>query len=356
MLYTKYPHWGGYAGFTQLIRHLDPKRIGVHAHGASDNDDDLPLPNDRLRGWLRERVQRSGMAWYKLSDLAAELRTLPWCLANLTNVVHFLDAEHSGQYLPAWIRAARISRTRTVATYHQPPELLDGLVNRDLIQRIDHVTLMSPAQLPYFRDFLPAERVSVILHGVNCEFFRPDPAARAPGRFKCITSGHWLRDWTAVGAVASKLADLEDVEFHVVTSHPTGLDALPNVTIHRHVDDESFRALYCAADVLFLPLTGSTANNALLEGLASGLPVVSTRLPSIEAYAQGPEAILIDRNATDGLVDALLRLRSDLDLRHRMGQAARARAEALSWANVAPRYGQLYAALISANHNGTAHA
>src|SRR5689334_8778566 len=150
MLYTKYPHWGRYAGFTQLIDYLDPSRTAVRAHGASDNDDDLPLPSDRLREWLKRKVQRSGMAWYKLSDLAAELETFPGCLTNGTNVVHFADAEHSGQYLPAWIRGARISRTRTVATFHQPPELLDGLVNKDLVSRFDHVTLMSPTQLPYF--------------------------------------------------------------------------------------------------------------------------------------------------------------------------------------------------------------
>ncbi|MEZ4586206.1 MAG: glycosyltransferase family 4 protein [Gemmatimonadales bacterium] len=341
MLYTRYPHWGRHAGFTQLISRVDRQRFAVRAQGASDSDRDLPIPHAGLRRRLRERVQASGMAWYKLSDLAAELRALPGCLLSTTDLVHFLDAEHSGQFLPRWIRRYGRSRTRTIATFHQPPELLDGLLDPEVVARFDVVTLVSPTQEAWFRAVVPPERIRVILHGVDCDFFRP--ADRIPDqRFRCLTVGHWLRDWPTVRGVAERLASEPDVELHVVTDRPTGLEGLPNVVRHRQVDDETLRALYQRADLLLLPLTSATANNAILEGLASGLPILSTRLPAIEAYAPGPEAILVEGGDSDRLAEAVLRLRDGTEERGQRAAAARRRAEALSWSTLVKRYEALY--------------
>jgi glycosyltransferase involved in cell wall biosynthesis len=347
VVYTRYPHWGAHSGANQFVRYLDPAEYRVHVHASSDSDDDLPLRHERLRELLRRRVRRGGMGWYKLSDLNAELRALPGCLVGGTRIVHFLDAEHSAQYLPAVLRRARVARGRTVATYHQPPELLDGLVSGHVVAELDHVTVVSPTQLDYFRQFLPADRVEVVPHGIDTDFFVPRAGARDDGVFRCISVGHWLRDWDAVGAVARAFRGRRDVEFHVVTTHPTGLEGVENVIIHRGVSDDALARLYQQADVLFLPLTGATANNALLEGIASGLPVLSTDLPAVRAYLPGREAILTERGDVRTLSDALLYLRCDPDARVAMGASARARAEALSWRAVAPRIAGIYSRLAS---------
>jgi glycosyltransferase involved in cell wall biosynthesis len=344
-IYTRYPHWGRHSGMSQLLAHLDPARCTVDTHAASDNDDDLPVPSAVLRAWLRKRVTRAGMEWYKLSDLAAEARALPGCLLGRTDVVHFLDGEHSAQYLPVWLRHARRARTKVVATYHQMPDMLERLVAREVVAALDHVTLVSPAQLPYFQGVLPPERVEVVLHGVDATFFTPAAARRDDRIFTTITTGHWQRDWATVRVVAERLGREPPVVFHVVTDRPTGLDDLPSVVVHRRVDDATLLALYRDADCLFLPLLDSTANNSLLEGIACGLPVVSTSLPSVRAYLPGGEAILVERNDPGHLVAALDRLRRDPGLRTAMAVRARARAEALSWSRVARTYERLYTRL-----------
>jgi glycosyltransferase involved in cell wall biosynthesis len=344
-LYTRYPHLGSYSGINQLVRHLDPAEYTVRLYGASDSDADLPLPHRGLERWLRERVQRRGMAWYKLSDLAAEIRALPGCVLGRIDIVHFLDAEHSAQYLPAALRRCRLSRARTVATYHQPPELLGGLINEDVVATLDYVTVVSPEQLDYFRGFLPANRVEMILHGIDTAFFRPGTGSREGRIFRCITAGHWLRDWDAVRSVAAALASCRAIEFHVVTDRPTGLDDLANVTVHRNVDDAELVSLYQRSDVLFLPLTQSTANNSLMEGIACGLPVVSTKLRSVRAYVSEAEAILVERNDPSQLADAIVHLWRNPATRTAMGRCARARAEELSWVNMAREYQRIYAGL-----------
>jgi glycosyltransferase involved in cell wall biosynthesis len=344
VLYTRYPHWGAHSGMTQVVRHLDPSRVLARLDAASDTHDDLWMPHAGLRERLRVEVGRRGMAWYKLSDLAAELRAARACALGRTDVVHFLDAEHSGQYLPALLRRVRLGGARTVATFHQPPELLDGLVNPRLVANLDRVTVVSPTQVEWFRRAVPDDRIDVVRHGIDTEFFSPaarrtDDEARP---FRCITVGHWLRDWDAVRAVAGRLAG-ERIEFHVVTGTDTGLEHLPNVVRHRGVSDERLRDLYREADALFLPLTQSTANNALLEGIACGLPVVSTALESVRAYLAGDEGVLVDGNDPAALADAVVALRDDPARRRAMGERARAQAETLAWPAVARLLERVYA-------------
>ena len=354
LVYTHYPHMGAHAGMRQLARALDPAAVAVRARRVQDGDDDFPLRHPAVRARLGRLVRRGGMAWYKLSDLAAELRELPTCLAGAVDVVHFLDGEHGAQFLPAALRLARrapvgrLRRARTVATFHQPPELLDDLLDRAVVARLDAVTVVAPTQAAWFRALLPADRVEVLLHGVDDAFFRP--AARRDGDddgrpLRCITVGHWLRDWSAVRRVAERLPD---VAFDVVTGRPTGLEALGNVTHHHGVTDERLRELYQRADVLFLPLTASTANNTLLEGMACGLPVVSTDLDAVRAYVGDGAGVLVRDNDADALAGALVVRRDDPARRLAEGRRARARAEALSWRASAPAYERLYRRILAA--------
>ncbi len=344
--YTRYPHWGAYSGFRQMCRYLSPAAVDISLQPVSDTDEDWPLPKNPLNRPLRRYVNRRGMAWYKLSDLAAEIAVTPAAMTNAVDIIHFLDGEHTGQYLPAWIKRWRRSRVKTVGTFHQPPELLPGLVNPNIVRSLDRVTLVSPSQVSYFRAFLPAERIQTILHGIDVEFFRPAESRKPDGIFRCITVGHWMRDWRAIRAVAEAVRPRRHLEFHTVTNRATGLEGLPNVHRHENVDDESLRGLYQQADVLFLPLENATANNSLLEGIACGLPVVSTRIESVLAYVDETAADLVAGNEPEALAAAICRLDDDPDRRARMAAAARARAEALAWSRIAAEWEDLYASML----------
>ena len=345
-LYTRYPHWGAYSGFRQVCRHLDPAVVTFSMRAISTSDEDWPLP-DPLKQHLRRHFRRRGMAWYNLSDLAAELAATPAAMTNAVDIIHFLDAEHTGQYLPGWIKRWRRSRVKTIGTFHQPPELLPSYVNPNSVANFDRVTVVSPAQSSYFRAFLPAERMQTILWGANVEFFRPAESRKPDGVFRCITVGHWMRDWGALRAVTEAFRPRQHVEFHVVTNRVTGLEGLPNVHRHQNVDDEGLRSLYQQADVLFLPLENATANNSLLEGIACGLPVVSTRIESVQAYVDETAADLVAGNEPAALAAAIGRLHDDPERRARMGAAARARAEALAWSRIAVEWAGVYTALIT---------
>ena len=342
--HTRFPHWGGHSGYIALARYLDRRRFDATLHGASDNDDDLPLALAPLKPRLRRWLRRGGMPWYKLSDLTAELQAFAACLAGRADIVHLLDGEHSGQFLPTLVGRARLRTARIVATFHQPPGIGGDLLRPDLLSRLDQVVLVSPSQRDFFVQHVEPERVHVILHGVDTEFFRPAGAPPRGARIRCITVGHWLRDWRTFRGVAGALPE---VDFDVVSGRELWLGDLPNVRVRRGLSDEELARLYRQADILFLPLLDCTANNALLEGISTGLPVVATCLRSTKAYLPGGEAILCAPGSVPAAAEALSRLQHDADLRLSMGRAARARAQELAWTRVARQYEDLYASAMA---------
>jgi glycosyltransferase involved in cell wall biosynthesis len=209
---------------------------------------------------------------------------------------------------------------------------------------------MSPSQRPYFEGRVADEKISVILHGVDTEFFQPAQGENASDPLRCVTAGHWLRDWRLFRSVA---AQMQAVEFHVITAHNTGAEHLPNVFRHVDVDDATLASLYRSADILFLPLLDSTANNALLEGMASGLPTITTDLPAVRAYVANAEAMLAPVGDAGAALAVLRRLQFDPALRTRMGASVRTRAEQLSWPRIARQYEVLFSNLVARGEGRT---
>lgn len=342
---TRYPHWGRYTGVGQFARYLDPARYRVTEGLAADNDSGLPIPWPAARNGLRHRVQRDGMAWYKLSDLAAEMKLTVAAVAGRVDIVHFLDGEHGVQFLPRWIARAPGCRTKVVASFHQPPQILAQLLNPAVLRKLDRVVLISPSQYEFFAARVPEEKIVTILHGIDTEFFYPAPQPLVTGKLRCLTVGHWLRDWAAIAAAVDRLSDRDDIEFHIVTGATTGLEGRRNVRIHQGVSDVELRALNQSADIILLPFTDSTANNSLLEGMACGVPVISTNLLSVRTYVGREAGVLLDREGGSDLADAIVGLKADPERRAAMGKAARRRALELAWTQITREYEALYEAL-----------
>lgn len=340
LLRTRYPHWGTQSGINQVLKYIDRSRFSIEELIVADSDQQFPIKNKWVRYFLRWAVQCRGMPWYKLSDLVAEIKVFRRCRKGGVDIVHYLDGEHSAQFFPELRKGS--TRTKVIASYHQPPEMLDSVVIRKMIPKLDFILVVSPDQISYFKDLVGMDRVRVILHGINTDFFRPLDKPRSNRKFRCVTAGHHLRDFEAIKKVATALKSNTEIEFQIVSAQPTGMEKFSNVTICRSLSDSQLLACYQESDVLLLPLIQTTANNALLEGIACGLPVVSTILASVKAYLPGKEAILVKDNDPDELAGAVLHLFNDPRKREFMSREARKRALELDWRNIAPEYEALY--------------
>jgi len=346
LIRTRYPHWGQYSGMNQLFKFIDKERYDVQEQLVSENDNDFPVQSMMVRNWLRHRVQRNGMPWYNLSDLTTEIRTVPLYLPpRKTHIIHHLDGEHSAQFLPQFFKRSRRGRPRIVVTYHQPPDVLSKVIRRDLVAALDCITVVSPDQAEFFQALTEPEKVHLTLHGIDTGFFCPEQFLRDDGTFRCVTVGYNYRDYKVVRKVAKQLSSVKSIEFHVVSSRATGIEDLPNVRVYNSVSDDTLRRIYQQSDVLFLPLTKATANNSLLEGMACGLPVLSTLIPSITTYTSGKDGILVENNDPNQFVEAIIQLATNPEVRRTMAIEARTRAEELDWRNIALQYEAIYSRL-----------
>lgn len=106
---------------------------------------------------------------------------------------------------------------------------------------------------------------------------------------------------------------------------------------------ERILAAYRAADIFVLPSRFESFPRVLLEAMASGLPVVATRVGGVpEATIEGQNALLVAPDDADGLAAALRTLAFDPALRERFAKASRRRAEEFSWTRLIPRYQSLF--------------
>jgi glycosyltransferase involved in cell wall biosynthesis len=82
-------------------------------------------------------------------------------------------------------------------------------------------------------------------------------------------------------------------------------------------------AILDACDIFVFPTLHENLSNALLEGMAAGLPVVATAVGgNVEVLERGG-GILVPPSDPHALADALVRLLTDPDLRARYGRQAR---------------------------------
>lgn len=192
---------------------------------------------------------------------------------------------------------------------------------------------------------LPVERIAVVRNGVDLARFGRTPRADARRAFHAddgtVIIGHAgrlvdVKDQAALVAAAGLLA-ARHLRFHVLIAgdgpNRTALQAQIDahgvrdyVTLLGHRAD--VEPLYAALDVYVLCSRSEGMPNTILEAMASGVPVVSTRVGGAdELVVDGETGRLVPAAQPERLAEALAELIASPERRRRMGAAGRVRAE-----------------------------
>jgi glycosyltransferase involved in cell wall biosynthesis len=97
-------------------------------------------------------------------------------------------------------------------------------------------------------------------------------------------------------------------------------------------------ALYAAHDIFVFPSLMEGLPLALLEAMASGMPVVTTDTCGMpDAVKDGFNGLLVPPADSTALLDALTRLMESQALREELGRNAAASMRAFTWDRIAER-------------------
>jgi glycosyltransferase involved in cell wall biosynthesis len=109
------------------------------------------------------------------------------------------------------------------------------------------------------------------------------------------------------------------------------------------LDRPGVAELYRSADAMLNPSRVDNMPNALLEALASGLPIVSTNVGGVPyLVTDGQTALLCPPGDDRAMADAALRLLADPALARALAEAGRAEAERYAWSRVRETLLSLY--------------
>lgn len=248
-------------------------------------------------------------------------------------------------------RASRITKNRLAATFHEPPSSLRrfGIGGRR-IKDLDAVILVSDSQRVHFEGLLPSDRVFVVPHGVDTDFFQPPE--RISDQEVCIIVGGKLRDFETLTLAINLIWHANSHVRFVAVGTPYTKDRHLRLLRDERLEflsglsDEELRRAYQTSRVALFSFRDSTVNNALLEAMACGLPIVSTDVGGVRQYVGEEAGILCPPREAEGLAAGVLRLMDDTACATRMAEAGRARAVGFHYRIVADQMRQVYSEVL----------
>ncbi|MFC8728863.1 glycosyltransferase family 4 protein [Streptomyces bacillaris] len=326
---VRVPWHTAHGGYDRLLDHLPEVRRITPPSG--------PLAT-RAAGQAHRLLARScPLPFYPAEHFATDLHLLA-----SRSAAHVLYGDE--QY---WFSRRRLGPT--AVTYHQPPahlqQHLPARTWRKLAPTAERIVVLDTHQQAFFADLVPADRVHLVPHGIDTTAFTPAPAPPPSDRPLVLTVGWWLRDWTVLDAVHERLHRRygDGVELVVVTRQARTRAWHPAARVLEGVAEQTLVTLYRRAAVMLLPLLDATANNALLEAMACGAPVVATDVGGISHYT-GEAAQLPPPGDVVAATEAVEKVLTETGTAAHAARraSARERAERFAWPLVADQMRSVY--------------
>jgi glycosyltransferase involved in cell wall biosynthesis len=219
-----------------------------------------------------------------------------------------------------------------------------------LLDRVDAILVLSKEEQAQWRTFSPKSRVFVVRNP------RPMPAAATPGRapngtptILCVS--RLLPGKGVLELVCALPAIQREVPCRLVfagdgpeaarlSELAATLGVRNSVELRGYVEGPELATLYDEATVFALPTSLSEGfPTAILEAMAAGLPIVTTRSRGpADHLVEGQHALFVPIREPEALATALVRVLGDADLRRKMASANRAKVHDFDADVVAKEY------------------
>ncbi|MHC5163436.1 MAG: glycosyltransferase [Planctomycetota bacterium] len=201
--------------------------------------------------------------------------------------------------------------------------------------------------------FAPSLNYEVIPNGIDTNRFTAADSKPASKPFKLLAVGRLSqvkRFDLAIRAVY--LARRRNIDAELTIAGKGNLSAQlkqlsAELTMDRYirfvdwVEPEAMPALYRDHHAFILTSISEGMNNAMLEAMASGLPIISTPCEGTEELLAG-NGYIVSPATAESIANTLAKITADSAQFFEMGTLSRKKAEAFSWANAADQYLKIY--------------
>lgn len=294
-----------------------------------------------LAGWLRYLgmllAGRVGLAHVHVASRASFWRKSVFFLLSFVFRVPAVLHLHGGEFPIFYGRECGPLRRRFISA---------------IFDRAARVVVLSEGWRQWVRSISSNPRIEVICNPVLVPGALPSWEGRRATRVLCLGRLNAGKGSYDLLEAAASVPSLElrlggDGELDGVRSRAQNLGIADRVHVLGWLRGEDKARELAAAGVFVLASYNEGLPMSLLEAMAAGLPIVSTRVGGIpEAVSDGVEGFLIEPGDVSSLADRLSRLANDPALARRMGAAARRKVETIySTQAVLPRIETLYTGL-----------
>jgi glycosyltransferase involved in cell wall biosynthesis len=294
---------------------------------------------------------------YEYEDLLAERNLLRQAKSHRPEVVHVL---YGDEQLDLLLRQRSRLPCPLVATFHLPCQRVRDrfeFFQKDLLNGINAAVVVSRCQLPDFRRWLGPERVVYVPHGIDTRRFAPGVNRPQRHGVRLLTVGHHMRDFRALRRIMDACAAFRlPTQFDLVLPRQYWplFNGCHNVRIQTGIGEPELIRRYQVADALLLPVIDATANNSVLESLASGTPVITNAVGGIPDYVNDHCGWLFDQGNVAGMVELIAAMSRHREIAASRREAARRQALEFDWMYVARQMRVVYKAVANGLAPGNA--
>lgn len=235
-------------------------------------------------------------------------------------------------------------------------KLLAGLFHK-IWSRASAVVANSEGLKTLASRFMPNLDIGVIPNGIDTEKFHPPENQKLDKPIKALTVCR-LISRKRIDLLIKAVAAAKDLGLDIrlnIAGEGNLTETLEQLTVELglatrvnflgRVPAEQMPQLYRDNDVLVMSSAHEGMSNAMLEAMASGLPIITTRCEGVEELITD-NGIVIEQPDEKLLAEALKALAENEKTYNAMSAAAGKHAQKFTWKSVAQRYIRLYEATV----------
>jgi len=203
------------------------------------------------------------------------------------------------------------------------------------------------------QQFMPSAAIDVITNGIDLDMFHPAQNDKAQQELKLLTVGR-----LSVTKRFEMLIDAVEIlhkagrNLHLtIAGGGAMLDGLKQIVSQKNLSNiidvkgriefDLMPDLYRQNDIFVSASMQEGMSNAMLEAMASGLPIITTRCEGVDELI-ADNGIVVEQARPDAIADEIQKLADDKNGYELMCKAAGKKAEQFGWDNIAQQYLRYY--------------